>query len=261
MILPDGTTVNRTYDQNGQLLKINRGTASLWSYNYDTSGRPIAVTGDAGTFEYSYDSLDRVTSYKDPFGDVTKIDYDAPGRFDTIHAPDGSIFQYRYNNHGLIESVATGKGKIGFLYDQTGRLIGIIYPNHMKALYEYVAGNRLKSVTYKGSDANDVYHEAYEYDSRGNIISVKDDQGDNRFTYDALDRLTMVTYPNDGSERFSYDAAGNIVGTQDMARWVYDEDQQLTAWGNRRLQYDLAGNLKQIEDINAFLARYSRKGL
>jgi RHS repeat-associated protein len=73
--------------------------------------------------------------------------------------------------------------------------------------------------------------------------------GTESYVYDALNRLTSVTYPNSDTEGFTYDANGNRLtyglNGQTLNTYTYDDADQLTSDGVVSYSHDLAGNLLQ----------------
>jgi YD repeat-containing protein len=66
---------------------------------------------------------------------------------------------------------------------------------------------------------------------RGNRTQRVDPTGTTTLTYDALHRLTGVTYPGPQSVSYTYDAVGNRL-TQNSTSYTYgDADQMLTVTG------------------------------
>ena len=77
----DDTTVRYTFNEKtNKLEKIeivnkNKGNIGNYSYGYDNFGRISAVNDTANKFEYSYDLLSQLVSYKDNKGNITEINY------------------------------------------------------------------------------------------------------------------------------------------------------------------------------------------
>jgi len=71
---------------------------------------------------------------------------------------------------------------------------------------------------------------------------MEDLAGAHSYTYDALYRLTQVTYPDDQTDSYTYDAAGNRL-TKNSDDYTYDDADQLTDVEGVEYAYDDNGNL------------------
>ncbi|MDP1589002.1 MAG: RHS repeat-associated core domain-containing protein, partial [Prosthecobacter sp.] len=249
---PDGRTVTWEYDARGRLLLSRESDQRLWSYQYGPTGRLQSVEGSAGEFRYDFDPLDRLLSSRDPFGKEVAFAYDAPGRIETIRSPDGDTFAHRYNDKGLVASIESGMGMTRFEYDALGRLVGITHPNGMTVQQTYEAGSSLKSIEAR-DDAGTVLHkEEYSYDKRGNLTRLVDADGTSTFQYDGAGRLIKATHAGGPEEKFTYDAAGNVIASAEVADWKYDADNQLVAWNGQRIESDARGNVTALPDVGGF---------
>ena len=76
---------------------------------------------------------------------------------------------------------------------------------------------------------------SYAYDSRGNRTSVIDPINGSAhpttFTYDAMSRLTGITYPDGTSASFAYDSRGRRISATDQngktTTYAYDDADRL----------------------------------
>ena len=57
------------------------------------------------------------------------------------------------------------------ILDANNRVQKIIYPDNSEVLYTYAFGNKISRITYYDG------YEEFSYDSRGNIISYRDKNG------------------------------------------------------------------------------------
>jgi RHS repeat-associated protein len=96
---------------------------------------------------------------------------------------------------------------------------------------------------------------AWEYDGNGNITKRTDAKEDETlYTYDSLNRLTEIEYPDESTVAFDYDDRGNIAQMVDphgTSAYTYDAYDRLTsavdANGNEvGYEYDDVGNIATI---------------
>ena len=104
---------------------------------------------------------------------------------------------------------------------------------------------------------------SYAYDSRGNRTSVIDPINGSAhpttFAYDAMSRLTGITYPNGTSVSFGYDYRGRRISATDQnnktTTYAYDDADRLisvtdAADNLTQYTYDTEDNLTSITDAN-----------
>ncbi|MBN1124404.1 MAG: hypothetical protein JXA82_05295 [Sedimentisphaerales bacterium] len=118
-----------------------------------------------------------------------------------------------------------------FTYDNLGRVTDIDAGSGVvKFAYSYV------------DDENNIYRKTFDHRS-----------GDpyNQYSYDALDRLTGVTYHDSDTEAFAMDDLGNRDGNQTLrddgtVNFVVDDDtNRYTSIGGHSITHDDAGNMTQ----------------
>ncbi|MBI1746582.1 MAG: hypothetical protein HYR55_08340, partial [Acidobacteria bacterium] len=217
MTLPNGVKIRRVYDAQGNMLSFtNQATNGTTSYTYDTR-------------------FNKVTTVKDPNGNVTTLTYDARGNVTAFADALGNRTQRTYDARGLMLTVTDALNNATTLtYDSRGNLSSYT--------------NRLGEVT------------RYEYDpaATGNAIRITDGEGRVKaFTYDLMNRLTSAADPLGNITRYTYDAVGNVINITDargnIASFDYDVANRLTGITNPLGQaisysYDANGNLKQSAD-------------
>jgi YD repeat-containing protein len=95
------------------------------SYTYDLNGNRITMTDPVGTTYYTYDSLNRLTSITNPYGEITSYTYDALGRRTSTTLPNGVVTSYGYDAAGQLLSMVHALGSttiasFGYSYDYKG---------------------------------------------------------------------------------------------------------------------------------------------
>ncbi len=223
MIMPDGETVD---------------------YSYDGAGRLADLDSFCGRFDFSYDSLSRRTGLHYPNGINTSYSYDPRGLLSGIESLDDrgktvNLFTYNHDKAGNRLSRTSRDRDEDYSYDPTYQLIESVTnklnrkgqaTRSLSREYEYdQVGNRLNQADAKQptlyNEANQLVEDdsfSYEYDARGNLISkTSKQQGHTEkwlYEYDYEGRLTKVTKTDVGKVRevtsFKYDPFGRRIEKQ-----------------------------------------------
>jgi RHS repeat-associated protein len=253
------------FDLAGRLKKRTDARSIVTSYGYDDADRLTSVTYPGGSISYGYDAADRRTSMSDPTGSTT-WGYDDADRISSVVAPAGTI-SYGYDAAGRRTTMGLPSSRtIGYAYDSVGRLGSMTDPADRTVTFGYdVDGNRTSIARPNGVDSTYAYDDAgqvtsivhakgaatlqsfaYTYDGAGNRKSVISAAGTETYTYDALDRLTNVSYPGGPTVAYTYDAAGNRKTETrggSSTTYAYDDAGQLVSVGSSTYGYDANGNL------------------
>jgi RHS repeat-associated protein len=145
---------------------MNAATAT-----YDSRGLVLTQTRpDGASVTFRYDARGTLTSYTDEVGEETRFDTDALGRVTTIHYPDGTTEETRYEN--VTGAVSATKDRAGlwlsYQYDSGGRVstvhLGeVAEASPVAVRYTYDGAGRLQRVANA-----DAAIEFGEYDHLGN---------------------------------------------------------------------------------------------
>lgn len=271
---PDGTAINYSYDESGNLTQITLG-----AYVIDFCYEPYEVTVNDGA------------------GTVicTLSDASDGGNMIRMVRPDGSAFVFTCGSSGNITSISDCDGIIRYAYDDSGALTGITdangntteykrddpsggtvirYPDGKIEHYSYDAENHLNRYTNRAGDET-----KYSYDSSGNLIKAIYENGESvYYTYDADQNLTSINengqitsleynaggdvtkivYPDGRSVIYSYDAQGRQTsvfdGTYTTGYTYNDLDQILTVSDGTSIlityTYDADGFLAKQQNAN-----------
>ncbi|MEB0137305.1 RHS repeat-associated core domain-containing protein, partial [Actimicrobium sp. CCC2.4] len=247
-------------------------------FQHDDNGR-VTVRTDWLTRErsaplrfstsYHYDSLNRLDRAALPSGETLALTFDhasRPQRLDLVSA-DGH----------RTRALATGISLNPF----TG-LTGFTHGNGVATRYQSApaTGQRI-GVTVAGK--HPLYAQQVRYDRVGRITSITRStaasatQHDERYGYDALDRLDQVDTPFEKA-RWTYDAVGNRLTGADRqtlayqpasnrlasirqgdrdSRYDYDAAGNPLTIGLQQLRYDVTGRLRDVDTAAGPVARYA----
>ena len=201
---------------------------------FDAAGNVKTVTDALGRVtNYNYDIFSRVSSTTAPDGGVTQYSYNGQGRLSGVIDPRGLTTTYGYNGFGEVTSENSPEtGTTTYTYDIGGRRTSQTRFNGVVNVYGYDAldrpvvrqgGGATEQFTYdegqfgKGrlTRINDVTGETiYVYSAAGELLQQRTTIYASLFTinwaYDALGRLTSMTYPNGFVRGFEYDTSGRV---------------------------------------------------
>ena len=185
-----------SFDAAGSLLKMTDATGDFFGYTYDSHGNLATMTDPLGhTTSFTYGPLGQLTSLRDANNNVTDYAYGASGNPSSITYADGSQESFTFNLLGQPLSYVQRNGQaIGYSYDSSG--------------------NVTKETFADGS------HYDYAYDGFGNMLTAIDAGGTTSFTYNALGRMTSVSYPGGKSLTFTYNANGGVTRIVDQSGYT-----------------------------------------
>lgn len=232
----DGTTdgfMEYRYDEHGDLIRTEekyhkdedvRTMKYDWEYDGDVPESVQIVNGSYKSSPYYLDHDDGMLTSIYYKGDVktycSKAEYDEEGRLteEILFHMEGDL-RYTYE------------------YDKDGRLVEVRFfrRNHMPAgvkerdwnrwyTTEFTYGKKgaLEEIVRTDGEDQQIYHAEYGYDSKGRLISKKDDDGNEiECRYDGK-HLESATYTfvqgsETGTQECRYDKNGNLI------RWTDDD--------------------------------------
>ncbi|WP_426135222.1 RHS repeat-associated core domain-containing protein [Pseudomonas sp. PWP3-1b2] len=217
--LPDGKTVDYTYDRQGNLLGVNDGHWAL-AYEYDQQNRLTAEHQGWGTLRYGYDACGHLKNLRLPDNNRLTFNHEKGGHLATVELNGAPLTSHLFK---------AGRER----QRQQGQLI-----SH----YGYDEQNRLHAHVVT-QQKHDLYQRHYDYDKTGNLSRILDTRkGEHHYQYDPLARLTRVAHSQDEQERFGHDPAGNLL-MQDRPGPDIVAGNRLMIQGDHQYDYDAFGNL------------------
>jgi RHS repeat-associated protein len=230
-----GWVLSRTetqYDSFGRVWKTlvqdESGELQETQYEYDLAGKQTAVIDALGNrTEYEYEGSRRVL-FRDARGNETRYQYDSLGRIKKTIFADGTFSSVGYDSLGRRTAQTDQAGRTRrFEYDTAGRLRAVILP----AVKDPANGDTLTYPRYE-----------YEYDSWGNLVTIRDNvkqyklasQADfnpttdivrtyareTTFAYNEMHQQRCRTLPDGRTEYKSYDSDGRLIESVDFAGQV-----------------------------------------
>jgi RHS repeat-associated protein len=264
---PNGVNTSLIYDAAGQVLSLNHdgsgGPIAHYAYAYDAAGNRASTTSAAGTENFNFDALNRLTKATYPNGDVAAYAYDPAGNR-TSSTVNGTTTKASYDAAGEL----TANGATGYTYDADGDLLSA-----GSSHFSWDPLGRLASATVGGETSNYAYDgdglrnsatrgsttTPYLWDIQGGLPQLVDD-GTNGYVQagglqEQINGSTNTpAFPLAdalGSIQTLTDAAGNVTGST-----AYD------AFGNTRSHigeatiFGYAGQQTDATGLQYLRARY-----
>ncbi len=211
-------------------------------YTYDVVSRRTQMIDPTGTTTYGYDALSRPTSITFPGPKTVSYQYDNVGNRSRITYPDTKYVDYTYDAaHNLATVTDWLTKQTTYTYDNAGQLTKTQLPNSVWTDYSYDNADRLTSVANKKPGPITISSFTYTLDATGNRTQMADLSGTHQYQYDALYRLTQVTYPGPQTDTYTYDAVGNRL-TKNATAYTYDNADEMLTAGGVAYGYDSNGN-------------------
>jgi len=177
--------------------------------------------------------------------------YTESGRKRSLTYPDGSTYEYSYNDANRIQSMdLPDSGQITWGEYEWRRPTSVSLPGGASKSFDLDPLQRIKKITSRDPAGNTILHREYDYDKAGNIVSEQTGEGRHDYGYDPLDRLTSAENPALQDEEYSYDAVGNRLTSADTnGTWSYNANNELLAYNNATCSFDDNGNMvKRVVD-------------
>ncbi len=169
---------------------------------------------------YAYDGQDNLIRIQDDQGNLKTLTFDGLGRKIHMNDPDKGRMDYVYDGVGNLVSTTDAKGQtVTYRYDPANRTLTEDHADG-RVRYHYDAdlpadGPRLANTLGRLAWIEDrAGGESYSYDARGRVVQqVRRLNGLDfitRMGYDALDRLSRLTYPDGTAVDYVYNAMNQL---------------------------------------------------
>jgi RHS repeat-associated protein len=214
---------------------------------FDSDGRRAQLRrGDGRTVDYGYDPAGLVTSLRGADRETVFTRDPETGRVKSSMSPSGVGLEATYDgflpeSEGLNGPVS---GKVGWRYDQTGRVTGVDIAGTTVPIEHNVDGGLLRAGDLKidrepatgraTATAAGTVRSKREHDEFGQLRRESFTGGDRRlldveYEHDVLNRLTRVVETGPGGQHavdHRYDKAGRLIATNASGgqRWTYTYD-------------------------------------
>jgi RHS repeat-associated protein len=236
---PDSTAVNYTYDPLSRLTQVTDPTGT-YSFTYDNLGRLLG-TGTQYSFlstplnnSYGYDSASNRVSFSNPQSQITNYSYDSLNRLTTLTDSTTGHFGFGYDALNRRTSLTRPNGVgTSYSYDTLSRLLNVLHnggslPGSTSYTYD-AAGNRLTKTAIQEASPNPV-----------SVLS--------QYSYDPIYELTQAVVGGTLAESYSYDPVGNRLASAGPTSYNYNASNELTSSSAATYAYDNDGNTTSKTD-------------
>lgn len=193
-ITPLGKTLQYAYDPAGNLTRFTDGLNAATTQTFDALNRPtqtsfadstsitrsfdgrgnvLQVSGGAGQSTLSFDTFDRLTQARDPFGNTIAYAYDADDRLTTLTYPGTQRVTYAYDADDRLTTVTDWNNQsTQFTYFPNDLLQQKKLPGGLTENQSYDAARRMSQQIFKDAAGALLAQIDYERDPLGNIVKV-----------------------------------------------------------------------------------------
>jgi len=190
-INPDGSRIRKTYDERGLPL----------------TEEVIGTDGLKITSKKVYDRSGKIIQETNPFGLITKYEYDGFSRITKVFLPNGSEIKNKWLKNDLLES----EESIGD--DGTGVIRQLSFKSNTYDEKNRKTTETIKSFTNNLAVSTNITT-TYFYDTADRVEKIISNRGGvSTIQYDGLGRVTVEMDAMGNEEHYTYDNNGNVIQT------------------------------------------------
>ena len=210
----NGQILQYTYDSNDNLLSITDALGRSTVKTYDEFNEVSSVKDANGKITYYYyDGLGTPASVVDPRGLITRYYFDGLGHLITLGSPDTGVTQYVYGNGVNLTSLTRNDGSVtSYTPDALGRITQISGGGQTRSFTfdncTWGAGRLCKVTDPSG---NTVYTLTQDGLPASQMATIGSTTYWSAWTYDVLDRVSSISYPDSNKVTYQYATNGLTV--------------------------------------------------
>ena len=250
--------ITNTYDPYNYLRTItDNRTGAVVQFEYDSAGNltvhkdPMTPTND---IVFEYNGFNKVKKVTDPENNIIQFYYDLMANLASMTDANQKTTSYEYNYRGQVTKITDALNHITQFAYGTGcpscgtgveKLTSVTDARGKTTTFEYYLDGRL----FKETDHLGKF-KSYSYNIPLNKVTKTDEDGAIiQYTYDDLNRLTRIDYPDSTAATFGYDGRSNLTST---------DNQNITY---SPIVYDLNNRMTSIIDSNGKTISYQYNSL
>lgn len=232
-ITPNGFSSSQSYNDRGLLASSKDAAGQGTTYGYDAKGRLTSRADSIGTTSYGYDANDNRTSVIEN-GNTNTWTYDAYNRVSTYKDVYGNLIQYRYDTSGnLTNLVYPGGRTVVYFYDSLNRLTNVTDWEGRQTILSYDLASHLTGITRPNGTSRTV-----NYDAAGQATNIVE-----KTPVGFPIALFRFNWNNAAEMQWEFTAPTNHSVSLQTRNMVYDDDNRLTSVNGISTTSDSNGNL------------------
>ncbi|MET1079255.1 MAG: RHS repeat-associated core domain-containing protein [Pseudomonas sp.] len=281
-----GLPTRFTYDPRGHLWEVIDALGERSRFQHDAQGRLLQSERPDGRREqFQRDAIGQLSAYVNPAGHSVRYLYDRRGQVHRRFDEQGRQVGFEYDAYGRLQALVNENGeRYRFAWDGADRLTAQHDLDGSAQHFRYDAQDQVIGVSWTpaphGSGLSAVpevppapIEHQLQRDALGRLIGKTTRDGHSTYRYDALDRLTGVSFTGvDGTVQqlgFVFDAVGQLIeeqGASGALRHAYDELGNLLETrvpDGRRIKqlYYGSGHLQILSVDDQEISRFERDRL
>ena len=207
-VRPDGTTLGRTYDAQGDVVSHFNGAGFSTTYQFDSMHRITRMThpGTGGSELFGYDAKGRLASWHKTDNSVVSYQYDILDRIIRIYHQGAEKVRYAYDSLGRVTRMDDQVGPTRYSYSPGSDLLRVEDGLNRALAYAYDPANQLLTRT----DQENVQTQ-FVYNARGQVSQAIHDGLIANYQYNALGAPTQVSWNNGLNELYQYSTQGEAM--------------------------------------------------
>ena len=223
---PSNQPAHFYFDGKGRLTNRTDNLGTIL-YGYDANDNRTSVSGNGLTNIWTYDAYNRVSSYKDAYGNLIQYRFDANGNMTNLVYPGGRNVFYAFDSDNHLTRVKDWSGRITTMtYDLAGRMTNVTRPNG----------------TFR----------SLSYDSAGELTNIWEQMANSL-------PIAWIRHNWNSNSTMNWEFAAPLPHTNAPASrtMTYDDDNRLKTVDGLNVTVDLDGNLISGPLTNDSFASYS----
>ena len=232
-ITPIGRQTQITYNNRGLIKSIQEPSTQTSTFIYDAKGRLTNRTDNVGATSYSYDPNDNLTNITE--GNFTNSwTFDAYNRVSTYRDVYGNLIQYGFDGNGnLTKLIYPGNKTVNYQYDALNRLTNVTDWSNRITTFSYDLAGHLTAIKRPNGTRRTI-----DYDDAGQTTNIVERDGSGRpITYIRLGWDDAVRVSSEFTAPLPH---SSTIPTRTMS---YDDDNRLQTVNGTSVSYDADGNL------------------
>jgi RHS repeat-associated protein len=250
---PMGQNTTNTFD--GLRRVVSRADkVGLTTNSYDANNNLTNVFENGNTNVWSFDAYNRVSSYRDIYGNLLQYRYDANGNLTNLVYPGNKNVYYAYDSLNRLTNVTDWSSrKTTLTYDLDSHLTGITRPNGSFRTISYDAAGQVTNIWEQMANGLPIAWFRMNWTNSGNMawefaapLPHTNTPPTRTMTYNADNQLAtvntvVVTSDPDGNLTYGPLPIGSSI-TGNLTNLVYDARNRLLNAGGVTNAYDAINN-------------------